>query len=76
MDDLKRRRAMASMQDAVSAKYDPTEDLDPMVAQKIRQMQPSARPMAVDAAYDDAGVYAKLKRMLKGAYDDDIYNKK
>ena len=75
MDDIRRKRAIASMQDAVSAQYDPTEDLDPTVAQRIKQMQPEARPKAVDAAYDDAGVYAKLKRMLKGAYDGDIYNK-
>ncbi len=75
MDDIRRKRAVASLGNEFAPSYDPVEDLDPAVGHKIRQMAPDARPGAVEAAYDDAGVYAKLKRMLKGAYNGDIYKK-
>ena len=75
MDDIRRKRAVASLGNEFAASYDPTTDLDPDVAGKINQLAPSARPQAIDQAYDQAGSFAKIKRMLMDAYKGDIYKK-
>lgn len=75
MDDLRRKRAVSSVEDIFAPSYDPTEDLDPSVAHRINQLSPAARPQAVDQAYDQAGAFAKIKRMLMDAYKGDIYEK-
>lgn len=75
MDDIRRKRAVASLGNEFAPSYDPVEDLDPAVGHKIRQMSPSERPQAIDQAYDQAGAFAKIKRMLMDAYKGDIYKK-
>jgi hypothetical protein len=75
MDALRRKRAISSVEDIFAPSYDPTTDLDPGVASKINQLSPAARPQAIDQAYDQAGSFAKIKRMLMDAYKGDIYKK-
>jgi hypothetical protein len=69
MDYLKNKRAIASIKDTFDAKYNPLDDLDPSVAQEIQQYPEHIQPRMIDEAYDKAGTFMKLKRMLKGAYN-------
>ena len=69
MDYLKNKRAIAGIKDTFNAKYDPLTDLEPEVANEIRQYPSHVQPRMIDEAYDKAGTFMKLKRMLKDAYD-------
>ena len=69
MDYLKNKRVAASIKDTFEPKYDPLTDLEPQVANEIRQYPNHVQPRMIDEAYDKAGTFMKLKRMLKGAYD-------
>lgn len=75
MDNYKVRKLANSVDDVFARTYDPTTDLDPEVAAKIRALSPEQRPQAVDTAFDEAGAFAKLKRMIGAGYKGDIYGK-
>jgi hypothetical protein len=72
MDYLKNKRAAASIQDTFGAKYNPLEDLDPAVAQEIQKYPEHVQPRMINEAYDKAGTFMKLKRMLKGLNDGEV----
>jgi hypothetical protein len=70
------KRKLATVEDYFNPKYDPTELLDPVIANEINNLEPEARTHAVDKAFDEAGTLAKLRRYIGGiTIGKDIYKK-
>lgn len=77
MDNNERRNKTAlGVQDTFGNKYDPTTSLDPEIARQINNMPVERRPAAVDQAFDEAGTFAKLRRLMMHGYSGDIYKGK
>lgn len=70
------RRKLSTVEDYFNPKYDPTTALDQEIANKINNLAPEVRPQAVDKAFDEAGMLAKLRRYIGGITTGrDIYKK-
>lgn len=65
MDEFKRKRAIAGVNQTFQGDYDPIDDMSPEVKSKITQMPYAEQNGAIETEIGNSGPYAQLMHMIK-----------